>query len=331
MNNPRRSVLITALAAVALAGLHTTAAAQPAPAASYPAKPIRMVVPYPAGGGADIIARAIGTPLSQAWGVPVVVENRPGASGITGNDIVAKAAPDGYTMLIGITAMIQTPALYKKLPYDVMKDFAPVSQIAMSSDLFMVNRDLPAKTLQEFVSLAKAQPGKHNYGNYGNGTSSHMHGELLKMAAGADLVAVPYKGAAPLVNDMLGGQLSSAFIDATSANPHLKSEKFRILAITGLQRHPALPDVPTFAESGYAGFESNGWFGAFLPAGTPKPIVNRLSAEIRKIIASPEVSARLTGMGLRPVGGTPEELAAVMERDLPRWTRIVKDARITLE
>ncbi len=335
MNSFRRSTLQLALGVTLAAVMGAAPVAVQAQAAvsvnGYPSKPIRVVVPYPAGGGADIIGRAIGTQLNQAWGVPVVVENKPGASGITGNDVVAKSAPDGYTVLIGITAMIQTPALYAKLPYDVLKDFAPVSQLAMSSDLFVVPRDMPAKTLQEFVALAKSGPGKYNYGNYGNGTSSHMHGELLKMKAGVDLAAIPYKGAAPLVNDVLGGQLASAFIDASSANAHLKSDKIRILAITGMQRHPALPDVPTFSEVGYSGFESNGWFGAFVAAGTPKPIVDKLSAEIRRIVRTPEFSGRLTAMGLRPVGGTPEELAAVMARDLPKWTRIVTDARISLD
>jgi tripartite-type tricarboxylate transporter receptor subunit TctC len=299
--------------------------------ATYPSKQIRIIVPYPAGGGTDIIARAISAPLAQAWGVPVIVENKPGASGITGNDIVAKAPPDGYTILLGITAMIQTPALYGKLPYDVLKDFAPISQVALSSDFFMVQSTSTAKTLAEFIAQAKAQPGKFNYGNYGNGTSSHMHGEMFKVAGGIDIAGVPYKGASPLVNDMLGGQISSAFIDVTSANPHLKSDKIRILAITGTQRHPALPEVPTFTELGHKGFESNGWFSAFAPAGTPKPIVDKLSAEIRKILASPAVNSRLTGMGLRPVGSTPEELAAVMVNDLPRWSKIVKDANIKLD
>lgn len=334
MKFSRRSPLRMALGSALAVLLGTAAlpmAAQTADTSAYPSKPLRMIVPYPAGGGADIIGRAIAQQLGQAWNVPVIVENKPGASGITGNDLVAKSAPDGYTMLIGITAMIQTPALYAKLPYDVLKDFAPVSQIAMSSDLFVVPRDVPAKTLAEFIALAKAHPGKYSYGNYGNGTSSHMHGELLKMKAGVDLTAIPYKGAAPLVNDVLGGQLSSAFVDASSANAHLKSDKFRILAITGMRRHPALPEVPTFTEAGYSGFEANGWYGAFVAAGTPKPIVDKLSAEVRKIVASPELSARLTAMGLRPVGSTAQELADVMARDLPKWSRIVKDAKITLE
>ncbi|WP_373769276.1 Bug family tripartite tricarboxylate transporter substrate binding protein, partial [Delftia acidovorans] len=250
---------------------------------------------------------------------------------IIGGDVVAKSAPDGYTLLLGITAMIQSPALYAKMPYDVLKDFAPVSQVALSSDLFVVPRDVPATTLQEFIALVKAHPGKYSNGNYGNGTSSHMHGELLRARAGLDLALIPYKGAAPLVNDVLGGQLSSAFIDVSSANAHLKSDKIRILAITGMQRHPALPEVPTFAELGLAGFEANGWFATFVAAGTPRPIVDKLSAEVRRIVASPELSGRLAAMGLRPVGGTPEELSAAMARDLPRWARIVKDAGIRLE
>jgi tripartite-type tricarboxylate transporter receptor subunit TctC len=325
---------LTVGVSMGLNGIASAQQTQPPPSAStsaYPSKQIRIVVPYPAGGGTDIIARAISAPLSQALGVPVIVDNKPGASGITGNDIVAKAAPDGYTILLGITAMIQTPALYGKLPYDVLKDFAPISQVALSSDFFMVQSSSPVKTLAEFVSAAKTQPGKFNYGNYGNGTSSHMHGEMFKMAAGVDMSGIPYKGAAPLINDMLGGQIVSAFIDVSSANPHLKSDKVRILAITGLQRHPALPDVPTFAELGHKGLEANGWFSAFAPAGTQKPIVDKLSAEIRKILASPAVNSRLTGMGLRTVGSSPEELAAVLVNDLPKWTKIVKDANIKLD
>jgi len=332
MKLSRRTTMNLALGSTLAGLIGVPAAAQERSAATgFPGKPIRMVIPYPAGGGTDIIGRAIATQLNQAWGVPVLVENKPGASGTLGNDLVAKSAPDGHTVLIGITAMIQAPALYARLPYDVMKDLAPVSQLAMSSDLFVVPRDVPAKTLKEFVALAKAQPGRLQCGNYGNGTSSHMHGELFNLKAGLDLVNVPYKGAAPLINDVLGGQVSSAFVDASSANAHIKSDRIRILAITGTQRHPALPDVPTFAESGYAGFESNGWFGAFVAAKTPKPIVDKLSAEIQRIVKTPELSGRLAAMGLRPVGGPPEELAAVMARDLPRWARIVKDAHITLD
>lgn len=297
----------------------------------YPARPLRLVVPYPAGGGTDTVARLIGQKLSQNWGQPVVVDNKPGASGMLGNDIVAKAAPDGYTVLLGITAMIQSPGLYKKIPYNVERDFAPVSLVARSSDLFVVPNRVPARTLAEFVALAKASPGKLSYGSYGNGTSAHLHGEQLKMRAGIDLVHIPYKGAAPLVSDVLGGQVDSAFVDVTSANAYVASGKFRVLAITGTQRHKALPAVPTFAEAGFAGFEPNGWFAFFLPAGAPRDVSSRLSAEIVRITRLPDVSQRLADMGLQPVGSTPEELAAVVATDTPKWARIVRDAHIQLD
>ncbi len=298
---------------------------------AYPSRPLRLVVPYPAGGGADTIARLIGQPLSQAWKQPVVVDNKPGASGILGNDIVAKAAPDGYTVLLGITAMIQSPSLYRKMPYSVERDFLPVSLVARSSDLFVVPSRVPARTLSEFIALAKASPGKLSYGSYGNGTSSHLHGEQFKIRAGIDIVHIPYKGAAPLVSDVLGGQVDSAFVDVTSANSYLGSGKFRVLGITGTQRHAALPSVPTFAEAGLSGFEPNGWFGVFLPSGTPRPIAERLSAEIARIMKQPEVSQRLTAMGLQPVASSPAELATVVSNDTPKWAEIVRTAGIQLD
>jgi len=318
-------------AVAAVLGLGLAAGGSGALAQAYPAKPIRLVVPYPAGGGTDIMARILATQLAQNWGQPVLVDNKPGASGMLGNDIVAKAAPDGYTVLVSITAMIQSPALYAKVPYDVLRDFAPVSQLATSSDLFIVPASSPAKTLAEFIALAKSRPGKLNYGTYGNGTSSHMHGELLKMAAGIQLISVPYKGAGPEVNDLLGGQLDSAFVDATSITPHLRSDRIRVLSITGTQRHPSLPEVATLGEQGLKGFESNGWFGVFLPGGTPRPIVDKLSAEVQRIVAGAELNGRLKAMGLTPVGGTPEQLQAVLNNDLPKWERIVRDARIVIE
>jgi tripartite-type tricarboxylate transporter receptor subunit TctC len=298
---------------------------------TYPSRPLRLVVPYPAGGGTDTVARLIGQRLSQSLGQPVVVDNKPGASGMLGNDIVAKAAPDGYTILFAITAMIQSPSLYKKVPYNVERDFAPVSLVARSSDLFVVPNRVPARTLAEFVALAKASPGKLSYGSYGNGTSSHLHGEQFKMRAGIDLVHIPYKGAAPLVSDVLGAQVDSAFIDVSSAYPYLNSGKFRVLGITGAQRHKALSSVPTFAEAGFAGFEANGWLAFFLPAGAPRDITARLSAEVARITKVPEVWQRLATMGLQPVGSTPEELATLVSTDTPKWARIVRDAHIQLD
>jgi tripartite-type tricarboxylate transporter receptor subunit TctC len=327
MQQSRRNWLAqagTLAGAAILGGAGSAFAQQP-----YPGKPIRMIVPYPAGGGTDTVGRLIGQRLAESLGQPVVVENKPGASGMLGNDTVAKAPADGYTILLAITALIQSPALYKRTPYDVARDFTPVSLIAKSSDLFVVPNRVPASNMREFLALAKA--GKLSYGSYGNGTSSHLHGELLKQQAGIDLAHIPYKGAAPLMSDLLGGQVDSAFVDVTSANPYLGSNKFKILGITGTQRYKALPNVPTFTELGLSGFEPNGWYGLFLPANAPKDVTAKLAAETARIVRLPEVTQKLAGMGLQPVGSTPQELAAVVTGDTPKWARIVRDANIQLD
>ncbi len=327
MQQSRRNWLAqasTLAGAAILGGAGSAFAQQP-----YPSKPIRMIVPYPAGGGTDTVGRLIGQRLAESLGRPVVVENKPSASGMLGNDTVAKAPADGYTLLLAITALIQSPALYKRTPYDVARDFTPVSQIAKSSDLFVVPNRVPASNMREFLALAKA--GKLSYGSYGNGTSSHLHGELLKQQAGIEIAHIPYKGAAPLMSDLLGGQVDSAFVDVTSANPYLGSNKFKILGITGTQRYKALPNVPTFTELGLPGFEPNGWYGLFLPANAPKDVTAKLAAEIARIVRLPEVTQKLAGMGLQPVGSTPQELAAVVAGDTPKWARIVRDANIQLD
>lgn len=297
---------------------------------TYPSKPIRVVVPYPAGGGTDIIARMIGVQLSQRLGQPVVVENKPGASGILGNDTVAKAPGDGYTVLMGITAVVQIPALYKKVPYK-LSDLTPVSQIAKSADLLMVPRSTGVTTLQQFVDKAKATPGTLNYGSYGNATSSHMNGERFKQKAGIDITHVPYQGSGPETAALLGGQITLAFVDATAAYPHIKSDKVNILAITGAQRHPALPQVPTMTESGYPGLEANGWFGMFVPASTPKPIVDRLGTEVSAIVKSPELNKRLTEMGLIAVGSLPEAFKVQVEKDAEHWKNVAEAAKISMD
>ncbi|MBP0621609.1 Bug family tripartite tricarboxylate transporter substrate binding protein [Cupriavidus consociatus] len=327
MQQSRRNWLAQAgtLAGAALLGTTGRAFAQQ----PYPSKPIRLIVPYPAGGGTDTVGRLVGQRLAEVLGQPVVVENKPGASGMLGNDTVAKAPADGYTLLLAITAMIQSPSLYKRMPYDVARDFTPVSLIAKSSDLFVVPNRVPASNMREFLALAKS--GKLSYGSYGNGTSSHLHGELLRQQAGIDLAHIPYKGAAPLMSDVLGGQVDSAFVDVTSANPYLGSNKFKILGITGSQRYKALPNVPTFGELGLKGFEPNGWFGLFLPGGAPKEVTARLAAETARIVKLPEISQKLAGMGLQPVGSTPQELAEVISGDMPKWARIVRDANIQLD
>ena len=324
----RRKTLVQLLPLIALTAACGMGGAQAQD--SYPNKPIRLIVPYPAGGGTDTIARLIGTQLGQRWGQAVVVENKPGASGILGNDTVAKAPGDGYTVLMGITTVVQIPALYKKVPYK-LGDLAPVSQVAKSADLLMVPRSSGVTTLEQFIQKAKAAPGTFNFGSYGNATSSHMNGERFKQQAGIDLTHIPYQGSGPEMAAMLGGQLESAFIDAAAAYPHIKSDKVSILAVTGAQRHPALPDVPTMAEAGYSGFEANGWFGYFLPASTPQPIVDKLGNELAAIVKLPEVNKRLVDMGLIPVGSTPAEFKPVLERDAAHWKSIVDAAKISLD
>ncbi len=327
MTRNRRTTLALMALAAACATLGTSSAQAQG---DYPAKPLRFIVPYPAGGGTDTIARLIGTQLTQRWGQPVVVENKPGASGILGNDIVAKAPGDGYTVLMGITAVVQIPALYKKVPYK-LADLAPVSQIAKSADLLMVPRSSGVTTLAQFVDKAKAAPGIMNYGTYGNATSSHMNGERFKQQAGIDLTHIPYQGSGPEMAALLGGQLTLAFVDATAAYPHIKSDKLNILAVTGSQRFPSLPNVPTMTESGYPGLEANGWFGVFLPASTPKAIVDKLGAEVAAIVKSPELNKRLTDMGLIAVGSLPDDFKTQVEKDAAHWKAVAEGAKISMD
>ena len=326
----RRRSVIHILSAALLATSSMCSVASDTSSTNYPNKPIRVVVPYPAGGGTDIIGRLVGTQLGQRLGQSVIIDNKPGASGILGNDIVAKAPADGYTVLLGITALVQIPSLYKRVPYK-LSDFTPVSQTAKSADLVMVPRSSGIKTLPEFVANAKAHPGTLNFGSYGNATSYHLNGEQFKMKAGIDLTHVPFQGSGPEMVAMLGGQLSSAFVDATGAYPHIKSDKINILAVTGQQRHPALPDVQTMAELGYPGFEANGWFGFFVPAATPQAIVDKLGIELAAIVKQPDISKRLLEMGLIPVGSTPQEFRAVLDKDAAHWKSIVDAAQIKMD
>lgn len=326
----RRKALALPLIALATACAIGTAQAQTQVQDSYPGKPIRLIVPYPAGGGTDTIARLIGTQLTQRWGQSVVVENKPGASGILGNDIVAKAPGDGYTVLLGITTVVQIPSLYKKVPYK-LADLAPVSQIARSADVIFTPRSTGIKTIQELVARAKAQPGTLSAASYGNATSSHLHIEQFNMKAGTDLMHVPYQGSGPEMAAVLGEQVTAAFVDATAAYPQLRSDKLRVLAVTGSQRHPALPDTPTLGEVGYPGFEANGWFGVFLPASTPQAIVDKLGREVASIVHTPDMNRRLSEMGLIPVGSLPQEFKPVLERDAAHWKSIVDAAQISLD
>jgi tripartite-type tricarboxylate transporter receptor subunit TctC len=327
----KRNPTIKLVRAVTLAALLASAAvtfsgvfADSAQAQSYPNRRITFVVPYPAGGATDVSARLLANKLSEAWKQPVIVENKSGAGGVIGNDYVAKAQPDGYTVLIAITQIIQAPSLVANLPYDVFKDLAPVTQIALSTIVLTVPEAQPVKSVKELIDLAKANPGKLPYGSFGNATTSHLYGELLKKNAGIDMTHVPYRGAAPLLNDLLGNTVAAAFVDLTTAGPQIKAGKIRALAVGGEKRRKALPDVPTLADLGFPGFEAEGWLGVFVPAATPKDIVQKLSAELARIIASPEGVAGLETVSLVPVGGTAEAFESVLRRDHARWGEVVK-------
>lgn len=320
-NIARRTFVACAAALLAAPALAQTAA--------YPSQPIRVIVPYPAGGATDTLARMIGGKLQESWGQTVIVENKPGASGILGNDFVAKAPPDGHTVLLAITAIVQLPAMKAKMPYDVLKDLQPLAQVASTNSILAVPPATPAVTLGEFVALAKSQPGNFNFGSYGVGTSSHIQGSLLNMQAGLDLTHVPYKGAAPLLQDLRGAQVSSAFIDMATAQPHLAS--FKVLAATGPQRNKLLPNVPTFAELGFHSFEPVGWFGLFMPAGVPAPVAQKFAAEAQRILRLPDVTARIETLGMTPSTLTTEEFDRVVRSDAKVYAKIIRDAGISID
>ena len=296
---------------------------------NYPNQVIRIVVPYPAGGATDTLARMMASHLQTAWGQTVIVENKPGASGTIGNDAVAKSAPDGYTVLMAITAIVQVPPLMPNLPYNVMTDLQPLAQVANTNSILAVPKGAPFKDLKDFVTQVKAAPRKFNFGSYGVGTSSHIQGSLLNMQAGLDLVHVPYKGAAPLLQDLRGNQLSSAFIDMATARPHLDAMK--VLAVTGSKRNPTLPDVPTFAELGFHSFEPIGWFGLFMPAKVPAAIASKFADEANRILRLPEVVQKIEGLGMVPGGMPTADFAKVVRDDAGIYAKIIKDANIRLE
>ena len=317
------------LTLAAVAALLMTAAESGAQ--NYPTKSIRLVAPSTPGDAPDVIARLVAERLSVALGQQVVVENRPGAGGVVGSEIVAKAAPDGYTLIMGNAGSHGiNAAVYSSLPYNILKDFAPISQIAVAPNVFVVNPELPVKTIPEFIAYAKARPGQLSYASGGNGSSSHMSMELLKSMAGIDVVHVPYKGSTPALTDVIGGQVALMSVNMPPAVPHVKAGKLRALAVTTRMRSPSMPDLPTVGES-LAGYETVAWFGVLAPAGTPKDVVNRLSTEIGRIARSAEMRERLAGMGAEPVGGTPDEFAAVMARDIAKWTTLAKSVGIKID
>jgi tripartite-type tricarboxylate transporter receptor subunit TctC len=294
--------------------------------ATYPDKPIHIVVTFTTGGAPDILARLIGERLQASWGQSVIVDNKPGAGGNTGADAVAKAPPDGYTIVVGTVGTHSiNGALYAKMPYDMVKDFTPVTLLATTPNMLVVHNGVPAKTLPEFIALGKKE-GKMSFASSGSGTSIHVSGELFKSMTGIDMEHIPYKGRASAIPDLLGGRVTMMFDNMPSSLPLVKDGKLRALGVTSAQRSPAAPDIPTLAEAGLPGFEAVSWFALFAPANTPKPIVDKLQGEVAKIIKSPEVSKKLAEIGLDPVGSTPEALAAYQRSEIVKWAKVVKDS-----
>lgn len=326
----RVSKSYAALACAALWCIAGAGHAQQDTAQNYPARPMTAIISSP-GTSVDVMMRMIGEALHASWKQPVVVEHKPGASSTIAYNAIARAKPDGHTFGLAVTGMIQTPFLLPELPYDPYKDLMPVTMLARGANVFVVHESVPAKTIEEFIDLVKANPGKYAFGSYGTGTTAHIMGENFNRSAGLDLLHTPYKGSAPMINDVLGAQIPAAFPDVATAMPHLQSGRLRPLAITGTERYPTLPDVPTFAEKNIQGLETYGWYGIFLPAGTPEPIVDKLSGEIRRIVRTPEVTKRFEGLGLQIVASTPEAFADAMRQDGPIWGKAIKDGGIRLE
>ena len=299
---------------------------------AYPAKAVRMIVGFPAGGTSDIMARLTGQKLSEAWGQTFIIDNRPGAGGNIGTELVAKSAPDGYTLLVSPgSTLTSNPAVYSKVPFDTVRDFAPVTIIAGVPNALVVHPSVPVNNVKELIALAKSRPGQLAYASTGAGQSTHLSAELLKLSAGINMIHVPYKGSAPALTDIVAGQVSVMFDNLPSCLPFIKSGRLKPLAVSSATRSRALPDLPTVAESGVPGFDVTVWFAVLAPAATPRDIVNRLNGEIIKAIKTPDMRERLAQQGAEPVGNTSDEFAAVIKRDLAKWAKVVKDAGIKLD
>ncbi|HTQ73803.1 MAG TPA: tripartite tricarboxylate transporter substrate binding protein [Burkholderiales bacterium] len=316
-----RTLILSAWAALSSA----TALAQ-----GYPAKPVRLVVPFAAGGAVDTVARALGQKLGESWKQPVLADNRPGAGGNIAADAVAKAAADGYTLLITTQGFAISPGLYKRLPFDATHDFTPVTQLTSSFLVLVCSPQLPAHSIRELIALAKSRPGAINYGSTGVGAPPHLLGELLKSAASVDMLHVPYKGDAPLTQALLAGEVQAAFMPLGGVLPHIKSGRLRALGVSGGARSGTMPDVPTFAEAGLP-FEFTGWLGIFAPAGTPRVLAAQIQRDISKAIVTPDLLERWPAWGYEPVGNSPEEFAAKVASDTAMYSRVIREAGIPLQ
>ena len=328
---PKAFFFVAPRAVIALALPLLAALPQAARAQDYPVRPVRLIVPFAPGGSADVFGRFVAQRLQESLGQSFVVDNRPGGGSIIGTDAVAKAAPDGYTLIMGNAGSHGiNAAVYSKLPYDIQRDFAPVSQVAVAPNVMVINPDVPANSVAEFIAYAKSQPGKLSYASGGNGSSAHMSMELFKAMAGVDLQHVPYKGATPALTDVIGGQVVAFIGNMPPTVPHIKSGKLRGLAVTTTKRSALMPELPTIADT-LPGYETVAWFGVLAPAGTPPEVVERLSQEIGRIARSPEMREKLAGMGAEPVGGTPAEFRAVIDRDIAKWKPLAQKVGIKVD
>ena len=303
---------------------HGCSALAQAPTAGYPVKQIRMLVPFAAGGPTDAIARAVGQKLTETWGQPVVVDNRPGAGGNIGTEIAAKAPPDGYTLFIGTVANAINQSLFAKLPFDFVRDFAPVTQNYITGLILAVHPSLPVQSVKELIALAKARPGDLSYSSSGVGGTPHLSGELFNTLAGVKMVHVPYKGSAPAMADLLGGQIQLTFDNMLTVLPQVKAGKLRGLAVTLVTRSPLAPELPTVAEAGLAGFEVKSWNGVVVPAGTPKDVIARLNGEIVRILRQPDLREKFLLQGIELVPTTPEEFGAFIRQDIAKWAKVIQ-------
>ena len=300
-------------------------------AQDYPAKPIRFIIPLAPGGGGDILARSIAQKLNEKWGQPVIVDNRPGGGGVIGTEVVAKAPADGYTILMIATNHTVNPSLIPKLPYDAIADFAPVTQLTASPNILVLHPSLPAASLKELIALARQRPGQLNYSSAGNGTAGHLAAELMKMMAKIDVVHVPYKAAPQALSDLVSGQIQLQFSNLMTALPHVKSGRLRGIAVTTIQRSPAIPELPTMDQAGLRGYRVDQTYGVVAPGRTPAPIVAKLNAEIVNILKSPDIGQRMSAEGAMLVGNTPQEYLEYLKAELQKWTRVVKEVGIRLD
>jgi tripartite-type tricarboxylate transporter receptor subunit TctC len=328
----RRTFIARMLATAAAGTLGATATGTArAQAPAWPVKPLRFILPFPPGGPTDLLGRSIAEKLAEGLGQPVVVDNRPGAGGNVGAEQAARAAPDGYTMVLCAPSLAISPSLYRKLAYDPQRDLAPVQLVATIPNVLVVHPSVPANTVAELVDFARGHPGKLNFGSGGAGTSNHLGGELFKLATGIDIVHVPYKGVETAMKAMLGGDVQLVVIGVPPTLVHVKAGKLRPIAALGRQRVVALPDVPTIAEAGFPGLEVDTWYGVLVPAGTPRPIVERLNRELTRALASPDLRQRLANVGIEPATGTPEQFREFIAAETAKWSKVVQGAGLKAE